>query len=124
LPQAFLKLKREQQTGALLALEQVDGEQRQAILDEWAARCRGNAIRNPAGYLYGIIQKALRGEFKAWAGPRGERGQPPPLAPDAGRQAATEKPEAREKPAKAEDKPAGPEAVQKYLAQLRSILKS
>ena len=116
-PEAFRELKREQQAGALLALEQVDGGQRQAVLDEWAARCRDSAIRNPAGYLYGIIQKALRGEFKAWAGPQGERGQPPPLAPDAGRQAA------KERPAKAEDKPAGPEAVQKYLAQLRSILK-
>jgi hypothetical protein len=51
-----------------VALQQVDEAQRQAVLDEWAARCRNSAVRNPAGYLFGIIQKAIRGEFKAWAG--------------------------------------------------------
>ncbi len=30
--------------------------------------------RNPAGYLFGIIQKAFRGEFRAWAG----QGDAPP----------------------------------------------
>ena len=122
LPQAFHQLKREQQTGALLALEQVDDGQRQAVLDEWAARCQASTIRNPAGYLYGIIQKAMRGEFKAWAGQQEGKKNSPPLAPVAGRQAATGKPEAMEKPVEFVDKPAEPEAVQKYLAQLRAIL--
>ena len=39
----------------------MDETQRQAVLDEWAARCGGSTVRNPAGYLFGIIQKALRG---------------------------------------------------------------
>jgi hypothetical protein len=51
-----------------VALQQVDELLRQAVLDEWDARCRNSAVRNPAGYLFGIIQKAIRGEFKAWAG--------------------------------------------------------
>ena len=68
LPERFLRLKDEQQAGALVALQQVDEAQRQAVLDEWAARCHNSAVRNPAGYLFGIIQKAIRGEFKAWAG--------------------------------------------------------
>src|SRR5690606_8317983 len=68
LPDRFLDLKKEQQAGALVALQQVEGMQRQAVLDEWAARCRGSTVRNPAGYLFGIIQKAIHGEFKAWAG--------------------------------------------------------
>lgn len=68
LPERFLALKDEQQAGALVALQQVEAELRQAVLDEWAARCRGNDVRKPAGYLFGIIQKAIRGEFKAWAG--------------------------------------------------------
>ena len=68
LPERFLRLRDEQQAGALVALQQVDEAQRQAVLDEWAARCRSSVVRNPAGYLFGIIQKALRGEFKAWAG--------------------------------------------------------
>jgi hypothetical protein len=67
-PQRFLELKEEQRAGARVALGQVDGGQRQAVLDEWDARCREGRIRHPAAYLFGIVQKALRGEFKAWAG--------------------------------------------------------
>ncbi|NMG49840.1 hypothetical protein GO613_17220 [Azoarcus communis] len=90
LPERFLHLKEEQQAGAVIALQQVEETQRQAVLDEWAARCRGSTVRNPAGYLFGIIQKAIRGEFKAWAG-EGEPASPqartsappPPLQPSA-----------------------------------------
>lgn len=67
LPDRFLGLKEEQQAAAIVALQQVDAPLRQAVLDEWADRCRGSTIRNPAGYLFGIIQRAIRGEFNAWA---------------------------------------------------------
>lgn len=67
LPDRFLALRGEQQSGAMVALRQVEADQRQAVLDEWAARCRHSTVRNPAAYLFGIIQKAIRGEFKAWA---------------------------------------------------------
>lgn len=65
LPDALGRLKAEQRTGALTALEQVEPGLRQLVLDEWAARCEASTVRNPAGYLFGIIQKALRGEFHA-----------------------------------------------------------
>ncbi|EPZ6036676.1 STY4528 family pathogenicity island replication protein [Pseudomonas aeruginosa] len=68
LPERFLALRDEQQAGALVALQQVQVEQQQAVLDEWAARCRSSEVRKPAGYLFGIIQAAIRGEFNAWAG--------------------------------------------------------
>lgn len=68
LPQRFLVLKEEQQSGALVALQRVDDTLQQAVLDEWAARCQAGGIRNPAGYLFGVIQKAIKGEFHAWAG--------------------------------------------------------
>jgi len=106
LPDRFGHLKHEQQAGALVALQQVDAEQRQSVLDEWNARCRGNTVRNPAGYLFGIIQKAIRGEFKAWAGQSNtsagaatNTGSPAPAA-----------------------KPASPEVVQARLSELRSLL--
>ena len=54
---------------------------RQAVLDEWDTRCRNSAVRNPAGYLFGIIQKAIRGEFKAWAGESGSPSTPPAPSP-------------------------------------------
>lgn len=66
IPARFTLLPREQQAGALAALRQVESSLRQPVLDEWAARCEVSEIRNPAGYLFGIIQKALRSEFRAW----------------------------------------------------------
>ncbi|AUV13404.1 hypothetical protein C2U39_15350 [Aeromonas sp. ASNIH3] len=77
LPECFLRLKDEQQAGAMIALQQVEETQRQAVLDEWATRCRSSAVRNPTGYLFGIIQKAIRGEFKAWAGQTDHKHVPP-----------------------------------------------
>jgi hypothetical protein len=82
LPERLLRLKDEQQSGALVALQQVEESLRQAVLDEWDVRCRSSAVRNPAGYLFGINQKAIRGEFKAWAGQTGRENAPStPLSP-------------------------------------------
>ncbi|WP_449425293.1 STY4528 family pathogenicity island replication protein [Rhodanobacter lindaniclasticus] len=105
LPSRFLDLKEEQQAGAMVALQQVVGAQRQAVLDEWAARCRNSTVRNPAGYLFGIIQKAIRGEFKAWAS---QAVAPAAAAPPPDVTAAS--------------KPASPEVAQAHLARLRALL--
>ncbi len=112
LPERLLRLKDEQQSGALVALQQVDESLRQAVLDEWDTRCRNSAVRNPAGYLVGIIQKAIRGEFKAWAGDGGSAATPAPLSRPA-------VPTPSPPPA-----PNGPgrEAARAYLARLRSAL--
>ena len=109
LPERLLRLKDEQQSGAMVALQQVDESLRQAVLDEWDARCRNSAVRNPAGYLFGIIQKAIRGEFKAWAG---EGGSAPPL-PRTTTLAPSSPPTSTG---------TSREAARAYLAQLRSIL--
>ena len=115
LPERLLRLKDEQQSGAMVALQQVDESLRQAVLDEWDARCRNSAVRNPAGYLFGIIQKAIRGEFKAWAGEGGSPSTPPAPPPRPPEPA----PSASPPPA-----PNGPgrEAARAYLAKLRSTL--
>ena len=117
LPERLLRLKDEQQSGALVALQQVDESLWQAVLDEWDARCRNSAVRNPAGYLFGIIQKAIRGEFKAWAGEGGSPSMPP--APSPSPHPATAAP-----PAPASPAPNGPgrEVARAYLAKLRSAL--
>ncbi|MBS0476741.1 MAG: hypothetical protein JSR28_16550 [Proteobacteria bacterium] len=111
LPERFLRLKEEQQAGAMIALQQVEETQRQAVLDEWAARCRSSTVRNPAGYLFGIIQKAIRGEFKAWAG-EGGSAQPQPRSPAP---ASPSPPAASNGPDR--------EAARAYLAQLRATLR-
>ena len=115
LPERLLRLKDEQQSGAMVALQQVDESLRQAVLDEWDARCRKSAVRNPAGYLFGIIQKAIRGEFNAWAGEGGSPSTPPAPPP----RPAAPAPSAPPPPA-----PNGPgrEAARAYLAKLRSTL--
>nr|BFD40971.1 STY4528 family pathogenicity island replication protein [Pseudomonas sp. FFPRI_1] len=63
----FKALKTEQQNGALAALQSVEWALHQAILDEWDARCHTTSVRNPAGYLFGLIQKAVHGDFRTWA---------------------------------------------------------
>lgn len=115
LPERLLRLKDEQQSGAMVALQQVDESLRQAVLDEWDARCRNSAVRNPAGYLFGIIQKAIRGEFKAWAGEGGSPSTPPAPPP---------RPPAPAPSASPPPAPNGPgrEAARAYLAKLRSTL--
>lgn len=77
LPERFTALKTQQQRGVLAALQAVDTELRQSILDEWDARCSKSAIRNPAGYLFGLVQRAVRDEFTPWAAapPGAERGE-------------------------------------------------
>lgn len=113
IPDRFVQLKDEQRNRLLLALQQVNEASRQAVLDEWAARCRGNNVRSPAGYLFGIIQKALRGEFKAHAGVQDtasaaediDEPHPAPLPPF---------------PPAAPSPVASPEVIQACLARLRS----
>jgi hypothetical protein len=116
LPAEFLGLKDEQQSGALVALRQVPMEQRQAVVDEWAARCRDSTVRNPAGYLFGLIQRAMRGEFKAWAG----AGNAKAPAPDAPPPAPPRPPPPPPAPA---PKPASPEVARAHLERLRAILR-
>jgi hypothetical protein len=115
LPKRFLELKEEQQAGVMIALQQVDETQRQAVLDEWAARCGDSKVRNPAGYLYGIVQKALRGDFKAWVAQEVNTGRDSPEVVDKALNQTTASP-----PSPA---PVSREAARAHLARLGSILK-
>ncbi|CAM8846161.1 Helix-turn-helix domain-containing protein [Burkholderia pseudomallei] len=103
LPTCFTTLRAEQQNGALAALQQVDPSLRQAVLDEWQARLDTHSVRKPAGYLFGIIGKALRGEFQAWC-----------AQPD---KAPTSSPLTTPRPPSADAN-----VVQHHLAHLRALL--
>ena len=110
LPRRFQALKAEQQAGALVALQQVEPGLRQAVLDEWDARCRTSTVRNPAGYLFGIIQKAIRGEFKAWVGQHPPGMDKPASPPHQAAPSPT-------------PLPADPEVARQHIEHLRSLLR-
>ncbi|MNC78213.1 hypothetical protein D3C75_1303760 [compost metagenome] len=78
----------------------------QAILDEWDARCQASTVRNPAGYLFGIIRKAMQSEFRAWAGQKTSR--------------VTTTPESQppESPS-----PADPAVALEHIARLRALMR-
>ena len=113
-PKRFAELKAEQQTGARVALQQVDASLRQAVLDEWAARCSSHGIRNPAGYLVGIIQRAIHGEFNAWA----KKDAPSAPAPP------NERPPPAPPPSPPQGKPVPPEVAKQHIERLRKLLAS
>jgi len=62
-------------------------------------------VRNPAGYLFGIIQRAIRGEFNAWAA----RVEPAPAA-------------ARRVPASPQQPKALSDVAKQHIAQIREFL--
>lgn len=119
LSERFMSLKAEQQQGALVALQQVSLPLQQSVLNEWDARCKASQVRNPAGYLFGIIQKALQGEFKAWASEENDDGRvhsTPHPAPASPHRAAP--PNANPVAPRASR-----EVVQAHLTQIRKMLR-
>ncbi|RRY57237.1 hypothetical protein EGJ92_11965 [Pseudomonas aeruginosa] len=113
-PKRFAELKAEQQTGARVALQQVDAALRQAVLDEWATRCSSHGIRNPAGYLFGIIQRAIHGEFNAWAKKDAPSAHAPP----------NERPPPAPPTSQPQGKPVPPEVARQHIERLRNLLAS
>ncbi|WP_397458544.1 STY4528 family pathogenicity island replication protein [Pseudomonas asplenii] len=102
LPPRFANLRREEQSAAMATLQRVDPALRQAVLDEWAVRCDAGGVQRPAAYLFGIVQKALRGDFHRWAAPA-----KPKIAPT---QQPVEQAEAQR------------EVARQHLAELRQLL--
>ncbi|OFU89164.1 MULTISPECIES: STY4528 family pathogenicity island replication protein [Stenotrophomonas] len=113
-PKRFAELKAEQQTGARVALQQVDAALRQDVLDEWATRCGSHGIRNPAGYLFGIIQRAIHGEFNA----RAKKDAPAAHAPP------NEGPPPAPPSSQPQGKPVPPEVAKQHIERLRNLLAS
>lgn len=63
LPDRFYKLSTTQQTGILKVMSKLSTEVQQQVLNEWDGRCTLQKINNPAAYLFGITQKAIKGEL-------------------------------------------------------------
>lgn len=114
LPELFRRLKDSQQEAVLALLAPLDATLQQNVLDEWAARLTagGHVIRNPAGYLCGIINKAIKGEFTAWAA--GHEAAHPSASP----------PPSQPPPEKEPYQRASPETVQACMEQVRMFARN
>ena len=71
-----LHLSPSERQAVAVALNKLKPADRQAVLNEAGARCMAGGIRKPAAYLMGLIQRALKGDFRPWAG----QTEPTPVA--------------------------------------------
>ncbi|NNB36085.1 STY4528 family pathogenicity island replication protein [Pseudomonas fragi] len=80
---AALHLSPNERQAVAVALNKLKPVDRQAVLNEAGARCAAGGIRKPAAYLMGLIQRALKGDFRPWAGQAESSpiAEPPPPAP-------------------------------------------
>ena len=80
---AALHLNPSERQAVAVALNKLKPADRQAVLNEAGARCTAGGIRKPAAYLMGLIQRALKGDFRPWAGQAEPSpiAEPPPPAP-------------------------------------------
>lgn len=78
-----LHLSPSERKAVAMALNKLKPADRQAVLNEAGARCTAGGIRKPAAYLMGLIQRALKGDFRPWAGQAEPSpiAEPPPPAP-------------------------------------------
>ncbi|ONH50917.1 hypothetical protein SAMN04490182_2009 [Pseudomonas cedrina] len=104
-PARFAALRPQEQSAALATLQRVDPGLRQAVLDEWQARCERGGVQRPSAYLFGILQKALRGDFHPWAA--APQSPPPP---------------AKAMPRSPEQEQERVDSAQRHLAHLRKLL--
>ncbi|MDY7065514.1 hypothetical protein PsexTeo8_19500 [Pseudomonas extremaustralis] len=65
---AALHLSPSERQAVAVALNKIKPGDRQAVLNEAGARCAAGGIRKPAAYLMGLIQRALKGDFRPRAG--------------------------------------------------------
>jgi hypothetical protein len=63
-----LHLSPSERQAVTVALNKLKPADRQAVLNEAGARCAAGSVRKPAAYLMGLIQRALKGDFRPWAG--------------------------------------------------------
>ena len=78
-----LHLSPSERQAVAMALNKLEPADRQTVLNEAGARCAAGGIRKPAAYLMGLVQRALKGDFRPWASQTEPSfiAEPPPTAP-------------------------------------------
>ena len=103
-----LHLSPSERQAVAVALNKLNPADQQAVLNEAGARCAAGGIRKPAAYLMGLIQRALKGDFRPWA----SQAEPSPVAEPP--------PPAPSRPTRKKGEPASALA-QAYLNELRQL---
>ena len=122
LPQRFETLQPDQQNDILVKLGKVPPTQRQPVLDEWDCRCERGEARNPVAYLFGLIKKALAGQFRLWAGRKTVESATVPEAVPAASQANPVTPTVPPAPSKPDYQPASLEVANAHLDNICLML--
>ena len=115
LPPRFESLQPDQQNDILAKLGKVPPTQRQPVLDEWDSRCERGEARNPVAYLFGLIKKALAGQFRLWAGRKAVQEQTPPEVVPVVNQVRQAAPAVPPSPPQPDYQPASPEVANAHL---------
>ncbi|GAB5337055.1 STY4528 family pathogenicity island replication protein [Pseudomonas fluorescens] len=78
-----LHLSPSERQAVTVTLNKLKPADRQAVLNEAGARCAAGSVRKPAAYLMGLIQRALKDDFRPWAGQAESlpMTEPPPAPP-------------------------------------------
>ena len=127
---ACLSMDESERQATQLLMAQLAGDTQQAILDEAAGRVSGGSVRNPKGFLRGLIKRAIGGEFVATGYAQAQAERRAGRVPQ-GATAATQRPAARSvppssphtaEPSSAEPSTTSPEEAQAAREQcLRSL---
>lgn len=113
-PKRFYEISEGRKKGLLLTLKHLSPQIRQQILNEWDGRCRNQIIRNPVAYLYGMVQKAIKGQFNDLAEPE-QQLQILQYTSDPPKETKPKTPEY-------EPSPSEKEQIQQHIQKLRNIV--
>ncbi|QIQ22125.1 STY4528 family pathogenicity island replication protein [Zophobihabitans entericus] len=82
IPERFKQLPQQQQQAVLTSMQHLSLPLQQQVFIEWDKRCATHQVRNPPSYLFGIIQKAYKGELNALVETptMPQQSTPPPMA--------------------------------------------
>lgn len=94
---ACLSMDESERQATQLLMAELAGDTQQAILDEAAGRVSGGSVRNPKGFLRGLIKRAIGGDFVATGYAQAQAKRRVGRAPQ-GASAAAERPAARSVP--------------------------
>lgn len=120
-PQVFYHLSQNRQKQVLSSMRHLNLDMQQKVLDEWAKRAQWSSVRKPAAYLFGMIQRAYRGELNAFCEEESPVGVEPEKSP--GESTVAKNKPAQSSPVQSEEEKALQEQAIQKLRELANRLR-